>query len=242
MGSLTASRLLTVWERGAGQAPLERAYALLAIAHPVEEPDRLIDLDVAERDARLLELREQLFGGQMEGLADCPSCQERVEMSFQAGDLIASQARLPVPQEFRLERDGDWVRFRLPASRDLFLVMAEPPEKRRRVLAERCVLETGAAQGPGQAALLPDALITAMSERMAEAAPLADVWFALTCPACGTSWQAPFDIASYLWAEIEAWSYRTLQEVHSLARAYGWSEADILGMSAWRRQFYLSLL
>jgi hypothetical protein len=238
MSSLTASRLLAAWEQGAGQIPLERAYALLAVAFPAEDRSLLIDLDVAERDAKLLELHELLFGGRMEGLADCPACQERVEMSFQASELIASQARQPGPSEYQLERDGHWVHFRLPASRDLYMAMAEPPDRRRRSLAERCILETR----PGEPAQLPEAVITAMSERMAEVAPLADVWFALTCPACGHQWQAPFDIASYLWAEVEAWSYRTLQEVHSLARAYGWSEAEILGLSAWRRQFYLSLL
>jgi len=47
---------------------------------------------------------------------------------------------------------------------------------------------------------------------------------------------------AYLWNEIDAWAYRTLQEVHTLAKAYGWSEEEILRLSAWRRHFYISLV
>ena len=64
---------------------------------------------------------------------------------------------------------------------------------------------------------------------------------ALYCPECGHRWHATFDIVSFFWSEIDAWAYRTLHQVHRLASAYGWREADILAMSPWRRQFYLSL-
>jgi hypothetical protein len=77
---------------------------------------------------------------------------------------------------------------------------------------------------------------------MAEADALGDVQLALTCPQCGHEWQAPFDIASFLWTEINAWAHRTLQDVHELARAYGWREADILALSPWRRQVYLEMI
>jgi hypothetical protein len=33
-----------------------------------------------------------------------------------------------------------------------------------------------------------------------------------------------------------------LREVHTLAWAYGWREADILAMSPARRQFYIELV
>jgi hypothetical protein len=77
---------------------------------------------------------------------------------------------------------------------------------------------------------------------MGQAEPLADLSLAATCPACGHNWQILFDIVSYFWSEINAWSLRLMREVHSLASAYGWREADILAMSAWRRQRYLELI
>ena len=76
---------------------------------------------------------------------------------------------------------------------------------------------------------------------MAEADPQADVQLALVCPACGHTWQATFEIVSFLWAELSAWAERTLADVHALASTYGWREADILAMSARRRQRYLEL-
>jgi hypothetical protein len=51
-----------------------------------------------------------------------------------------------------------------------------------------------------------------------------------------------FDIGAFLWEEIAAQARRLLREVHTLARAYGWREADILVMSAARRQAYLEMV
>ena len=44
------------------------------------------------------------------------------------------------------------------------------------------------------------------------------------------------------WAELDAWARRLLLDVHTLARAYGWSERDILQLTETRRQFYLNLI
>jgi hypothetical protein len=77
---------------------------------------------------------------------------------------------------------------------------------------------------------------------MAEIDPQADIQIALTCPACLHQWSAAFDIASHLWIEVNSWAMRILDEVHRLASAYGWSEADILELSPMRRQLYLGMI
>ena len=82
----------------------------------------------------------------------------------------------------------------------------------------------------------------AVTERMSQADPQADVKLGLDCPACGHDWLVTFDILSFLWSEIETWAQRMLRDVHILARSYGWREADILAMSAFRRQCYLEML
>jgi hypothetical protein len=88
---------------------------------------------------------------------------------------------------------------------------------------------------------LPDNVVDALAERMTAADPQAGVQLAVECPACGHSWEADFDIVSFFWSELNAWAQRTLYDVHTLARAYGWREGDILAMSAWRRQCYLEM-
>ena len=77
---------------------------------------------------------------------------------------------------------------------------------------------------------------------MAAADPQADVELALSCPACGHAWPAAFDIASFLWTEVDAWARVLLHEIHALASAYGWREADILALSPRRRRAYLELI
>jgi hypothetical protein len=55
-------------------------------------------------------------------------------------------------------------------------------------------------------------------------------------------WRAAYDIASSLWQDIEYRSQRVVADVHRLAAAYAWSEADILAMSAARRRLYLAMI
>ena len=89
---------------------------------------------------------------------------------------------------------------------------------------------------------LPDSAEELVLQVLDELDPQADVRLNLICPSCGHGWHALFDIATYFWREIDDWAQRTLRDVHTLAMAYGWREADILGLSAWRRQAYLQMV
>lgn len=229
MRALSSAELLDVWERGSALPPVQRAVALLAAGCPDTTPEALADWSVGRRDAGLLQLRESTFGPRLTAVADCPGCGERLELAFGADEIRAEPGA--AEEEIALLHDGGEVRFRLPTSRDLAAVAEE--RDGRRALLRRCLLaETGE---------LPDDLIETIEERMAEADPQARVLLDLSCPACQRRWQAPFDIDAYFWSELDAWARRTLREVHALAAAYGWSEAEILGMSAARRHLYLGL-
>jgi hypothetical protein len=72
--------------------------------------------------------------------------------------------------------------------------------------------------------------------------PQALVGVSMQCPDCGHGWDARFDIWTFLWEEVEARSRALLMDVHALARAYGWSEADVLGLPEARRRAYLELV
>ena len=77
---------------------------------------------------------------------------------------------------------------------------------------------------------------------MALADPLGEIMLHFDCPACGTSFEESLDLSTFLWAEIEARAQRLLLEVHTLAVAYGWSEAEILSLNAARREIYLEMV
>jgi hypothetical protein len=124
----------------------------------------------------------------------------------------------------------------------LDLLEAAAASQPRRALLERCIVQMEPPETAEESIVgLPAEAQTALLAQMQALDPLAAASFALTCPACGHSWAAPFDILSYLWSEIDAWAYRILREVHWLASAYGWREADILALGPQRRQAYLQM-
>ena len=86
---------------------------------------------------------------------------------------------------------------------------------------------------------LPPEVVRALSEAMAARDPQAEVRLRLVCPACGSDRIALLDVVTFLWTGIRTRAERLMREVSDLARAYGWSETDILSMSPARRRFYL---
>jgi hypothetical protein len=239
---LSASALLNVWEQGLAASSAERALALLGAACPETAPEELAGLSVGQRDARLLTLREWTFGPRLVCLMSCPECSQRLELAFDAADLQAASGEALVG-EMSLSVDGHEVRFRLPNSGDLMAISErQDGEDGRQLVLERCVL---AARHRGKEVAvdqLPSDVLEAIVERMAEADPQADVQLALSCPDCSHEWQATFDIVTFFWQEINAWSQRILRQVHVLASAYGWHEAEILALSPERRQIYLEMV
>jgi hypothetical protein len=250
MRPLSAAQLLALWEQGQGQPAWQRALALLAAALPEVPPEALARLTPGQRDACLLALREGLFGARLASLVTCPACGERLELNFALEDIRAGglpewgEGGAPAQAEvLSLALGAYQVRFRLPNSLDLAALEGlSSPQQARQCLLARCLLsalENGEARAADE---LPEALVAAMTAQMAEADPQADVQIELTCPACAQRWQAAFDPLAFLWAEIQAWAQRSLREVHLLASAYGWREADILALSPRRREAYLQLV
>ena len=238
MQAPTAAELLGAWERSAALGPAEREDALLELVLP-DEPARL---PVGERDARLLELRELLFGGQLDGLAECPGCGEPVEYRVPTGALRAEQPRGVNGDGLALSTSGYELRFRLPTGGDLAAAASGGDlEGARLALLERCVLSATADGREEAPARLPPEVVAELAERLAQVDPLADASLALTCPACGNGWTVALDIGAWLWSEVESWAWCTLLDVHALASAYGWSEAEILALGP-RRELYLEFL
>jgi len=242
MRALNAAELLDAWERSAAQPPAWRPLALLAAAGAAQAA--VADWTVGRRDAELLRLRESAFGSRLAATAACPGCGERLELAFDAGEIRAHPEEAAAPAgELALALDGWDLRFRLPTGRDLAAAAAHDDlEAARRTLVGRCLLAVRRGGAAVDGSALPEAVVAALEERMEAADPQAHVRLALACPACGLGWQAPFDVDAFFWTELDAWARRTLAEVHALALAYGWNEAEILALSAARRHLYLEMV
>jgi hypothetical protein len=250
MRIVSAADLVSAWERTLGRSPVDQALVLLSLASPECSMEAIAELSVGERDTRLLALREQLFGRQLSSVTVCPRCRQRLELAFDVADI-----RQPPPAqvpgstgELTLAMDGYRVQFRLPNSSDLSAVdeVADPDAARAHLLG-RCIQSVVRPEAhddradPTSDLRLPLAVAEAIAARMSQADPQSDTRLALSCPDCHHQWVAVFDIASYLVREVHDWAVHVLREVHALARAYGWREADILAMTATRRQAYLEL-
>jgi len=256
MRLLSASDLLDIWERGAGRTPVEQALVILTTVFPSASRDALAGLTIAQRDSALFHLHELTFGSQLKGLADCPACHERLELAFNADDLRsanilpAGEVSLPgsestdllnAARSFRLK---DYqVTFRPPTSADLINIAARThTDPARQQLLQACLISVKRRKKAVFMHELPPEVADAIIAHIGQNESLANLTITATCPVCGHKWEVVFDIVSYFWSEINAWAVRMMHETHALASAYGWREADILAMSAWRRQRYLEMI
>src|SRR5262245_42158363 len=137
--SFSAHNLLAVWERGLGQSRVRQAVALLTLVSPEDAPEALATLSIGRGHARLLSLREQLFGTQLMSVALCPQCAQRLELAFQVGEIRAGTSD-PQPETLMVEADGYVVAFRLPTSADLAAVHAEYEPSRGTTAASQALL------------------------------------------------------------------------------------------------------
>lgn len=221
----SAPHVLSLWELGHQGGRAEVALAWLALAHPERAPGELAALPLGRRDRMLLDLRARLFGPTLQLRAACPRCAEAVEAAL---DVHPSDP-VALPADHAVAAGERTIRFRLPTAADV-AAAADSGDPQAALLA-RCVLDPRAALADDDAA--------AVLSAMAALDPDADITLALTCPACDHAWSASLDVVEFLRAELAAWSTRFADEVDALARAYGWSEADILRMSPARRHLYL---
>jgi hypothetical protein len=117
-------------------------------------------------------------------------------------------------------------------------VANEPDTDRAaRQLLARCVLQGGA-----DAIALPDEMLRELEDALEALDPNADLALDVHCAACGYCGTAQLDAGELLWDEIDARARAILREVHVLARAYGWTEGEILKLGAARRATYLTMV
>ncbi|HEY8011951.1 MAG TPA: hypothetical protein VIE67_13240 [Rudaea sp.] len=235
MRALGAAQLLGIWEQGLELSSPRRALVLLAAACPETDWGELAALPVGRRDDLLLQLREHLFGAELTLVAACPACSEQLESTLRLADLRVDAPGLPGAHMLSIgARD---IVFHAPTAGDLIDLPQDPAQASMALLA-RCVDDLPATAG---IALWSADDMETIGAAMAAADPQARTDIGLVCAACNHRWESVFDIASFLWCEIEAWAQRTLHEIHALARAYAWREQDILALSPTRRQLYLEL-
>ena len=219
MTAVTEASLLAAWEAALPRPRRDRALVLAGVVTGVST-DGLQDLPIGAVDAYLLDLREGCFGAMLDCLVDCPGCGEELEANVDVAEL-----RFPPAEEHTREVNvgGRSLVVRALTSRDL-LATGDRGSLVRRCLAEGDVTDD-----------VLDLVGNIIDELDPQAAPAVE----LDCPNCRRTWMAPFDIADFVWQEVDRCARRTLHEIHVLAAAYGWREDDVLALTPLRRSYYL---
>jgi hypothetical protein len=221
--------LLQAWERGRSCGAHGRALELLRVALPGCDGDVLAAFDPGLCDWHLLRLRLAWFGSYLEGHVDCPGCGERLEIAFDVSARADDEP--PAPPLFTA---SDGRRFRLIRLGDLTGIgAAGDAASAAQALFIRCSLDESRDAGT------PDPLFGEVDAGLAALASARALSVSVSCALCGRQSEHSLDAAEFLWSEICAAAAVVLDDVHRLARAYGWPERDILGMSAARRDAYL---
>ncbi|MCC2641067.1 MAG: uncharacterized protein K0S45_1480 [Nitrospira sp.] len=239
LSGLSAAALIEIWEQGAGRHSIDQALLVLRYACPERSFDDLCDWTVGQRDARLLEVRRDTFGDRIDCYAECPACRNGLEFELSCESLLAHRSADGTTGK-TVDYAGSTWELRALNSRDLSVAATAPDARTaREAMLARCVTKrTDRAVSP---VTWTDALQEALAAGLALMEPLAELLIGLACQACGHVWQSLFDIAAFLWREIVVRSRRLLQEVDVLARAYGWTESDILRMTDQRRRLYVEM-
>ena len=236
----SADQLVRAWEAGTALSQPARAIELLTALQPETSKSVVASLSLGERDGRLLRLRRALFGPVLDATVACPHCEQRVELAVDVESLLLQ--KIDAPARSMLDAEGLTVEFRLPTSNDLLELARSPSGLTATSLMRRCITSIVRDGADASSSTLSEAVFAAVASRMAELDPQADVQLSMSCPSCEQPWSSDLDIVAYVWAELTSGARSLLADVHRLASAYGWREADVLAMSDQRRSAYLELI
>ncbi|MBC7816183.1 MAG: hypothetical protein IAG10_04725 [Planctomycetaceae bacterium] len=239
MTTLTASAVLKVWEQTVGLPHCGRAWQLwLSLSGRAMDGAR--DVTIGECDRELIAVHRALFGRNITGRADCPQCHEMLELDL---DLEIFDLPQPLATDRQLHLENVDIEWRFPTARELAdLARTTNGASEVRVkLLQYCVTAVRRESQLLKFEEWPGNLAAELGVVMVSADPLLDPGIELACDSCGHAWSVRFDIATFLWSEIDDVARRLMSEVHRLATAYGWGETEILELTAARRAAYLQM-
>ncbi|MBZ0299404.1 MAG: phage baseplate protein [Anaerolineae bacterium] len=242
MHPLSSQDIVSIWEVGLRQHPLDRALTILHAVYPDVGLQDLAALSIGQRDWHLIALYERLFGRNFSGLLHCPACGEPLEFTVDSDQIRVMHDPDEADGVLEMALDGYDLRFRPANSYDLAAILhCADVQAAQQKLFGRCLLQVSQGGMEVSPEVLPEHAVTAVDEALAARDAQADIRFDLVCPDCQHAWQAAFEVLTFLWAQISAAAQHLLYDVHILAQAYGWSERDILALSESRRRWYLEM-
>jgi len=195
------------------------------------------ELPIADLDFLLLRVRQTQVGDLIRAEAVCPvsDCAKPVDVSFRVSGYLAYHR--PVRPHGVTDVADGWyhasnvdAEFRAPRASDL--IMAAETGNPAAFLVTRCMRPSDA--GP-RVRRRVERLVSLMAPSLAED-------LAARCAECGSSIRLRFDPLDYVLRELRGQALGIHDDVHILASAYHWREADILALPRSRRAMYVEMV
>jgi hypothetical protein len=221
---MTDADLLYAWPLGAGAtlSRFVRFFEALAAASESSSVNLAHEESLGAFNRRLARLHSEVIGRPVEAKVACP-CGQELELVLPLGSVAATP---DPPQRIEIEADGPRA-FRLPRLSEVAL--AQEP----RALARACALDGGDVD---------EEHLSVLEAAWSAADPAAEIALEFTCTACTAPIRAQADLALFVARDLDLRVRALLAEVHGLARAYGWTEAEVLAVPASRRRAYADLI
>lgn len=197
------------------------------------------EASVAERDRVYAALCRSLFGDRVEARAVCDGCGEAYELGFELSSLERARP-VATSDAGDVAIEGTSTRVRPPTVGELEAWGDAVFEQFRAhcVVREGAPEETKSAAGPSDHEVDDETIDSSLEA----AAPLLDVHLEAPCPACGRARRERFEIGAWLMSGLLRERRVTLQELHVLARAYGWSLESLLALTRSQRHAFVRLV
>lgn len=245
MKALSAEELFYLWDECSNMPVLAKTLLLLQQACNISDNSVITSMSIGERNARLLQLQEWIFGNKMFHITYCQNCNEKLEWETDTTSMFLQNINNNfIAENYTLQFKGYEISYRLINNLDILNIQKNniSHTEAKASLLQSCLLEAKKSNKIIAIEKLPNTVFDAIEKQMAVNDPQANMQFNLHCPACKHSWQAAFDIMNFFWEEVNIWAERMMQEIYILSHYLHWTEKDILRMPAQRRQKYLQMI
>lgn len=203
--------------------------------------EEILHLTIGDRERLLLSLAAALLGRHVDLVTRCHGCRETLEVPVDLAELVTSAPGDDLAAARITSDAGIWTaRLRPPTGTDLAAALAAAPDASSRALICACIVTIEGPDGSAATADdLPQDCEKAVAAALAELDPLADCTVTMACPGCSADITASIDGLTLLRTALGGDDLYA--HVYRMARAYHWSEADILSLPVSRRRRYLAI-
>ncbi|HYL17706.1 MAG TPA: hypothetical protein VEV20_03440 [Burkholderiales bacterium] len=211
----------------------------------VESPAERLDAATLDRRVRaLLRIVRETQGDRLLWKTRCANadCGHEMELELSVSQLLSA----PEPAEcFSWSAEpGCELELRLPTGRDQIewresAADANEEEGVDLRMASSLVSRVN-GQPPASDWTLPPDWLPALDAAFREHDVLTAMELQVSCPWCGKESALEPDVEALALSRLAAEQRRVLEEIHQLASAYHWTEADVLALPRLRRSFYIA--